>query len=149
MFIGAAFLKACYFRRLALSHPVERLQQAGQTCQNKNQQHYHRQNSPFSLSYTLCICLYVLTSMCKCERVCVYLCAGLVKFTHIVMESLGLAGMFTCLPPVRGSAVQIPEYTVHRTRERQQSDTSAVRAKDTVYCWFVCLFSNADMMTLS
>lgn len=46
---------------------------------------------------------------------CVYLytAGGLVKFTHIVMESLGLAGMFARLPPVRGSAVQIPEYTVH------------------------------------
>lgn len=43
------------------------------------------------------------------------------------MESLGLAGMFTCLPPVRGGAVQIPEYTAgtgHRGTV-SQSDTAA------------------------
>lgn len=41
------------------------------------------------------------------------------------MERLGLAGMFTCLPPVRSGAVQVPEYTAHRTR--QQSDTPIPR----------------------
>lgn len=49
-------------------------------------------------------------------------------FTYVVMERLGLAGMFTRLPPVRSGAVQVPEYTAHRTR--QQSDTLIPR-------WFV------------
>lgn len=31
--------------------------------------------------------------------------------THIVVESLGLAGMFTCLPSIWSCTVQIPEYT--------------------------------------
>lgn len=80
-----------------------------------------------------------------------YICApnasnttgGLVKFTHIVMESLGLAGMFACLPPVRGSAVQIPEYTVHGTREQQQLDILLCDLK-TYYVADLCL-SVVDM----
>lgn len=75
---------------------------------------------------TLCARPQLITMCASKWLLCVYLCPsyttrGLVKFTHIVMESLGLAGMFACLPPVRGSAVQIPEYTVHT---RQESDSS-------------------------
>lgn len=39
------------------------------------------------------------------------------------MESLGLAGMFTCLPPVRGGAVQIPEYTASTGQRGTASQT--------------------------
>lgn len=54
-------------------------------------------------------------------RVC-HVGAVLVEFTHIVMESLGLAGMFACLPPVRGGAVQIPEYTVNTGQDSDNSE---------------------------
>lgn len=47
------------------------------------------------------------------------------------MESLGLAGMFTCLPPVRGGTVQIPEYT------------AGTRQKGTAVRHFNCLLSKA------
>lgn len=111
-----------------------------------------------SLWYTLCVCLCVLTSTCAWVSVCVrvvdecifvtqtasYTTGGLVKFTHIVMESLGLAGMFACLPPVRSSAVQIPEYTVHRTRERQQLDTLLCDPK--TYYVADCCVSVVDML---
>lgn len=45
--------------------------------------------------------------------------------TYVVVERLGLAGMFACLPPVRSGAVQIPEDAADRTG--QQLDTPAAR----------------------
>lgn len=48
-----------------------------------------------------------------------------VSLTYVVVERLGLAGMFACLPPVRSGAVQIPEDAADRTG--QQLDTPAAR----------------------
>lgn len=42
------------------------------------------------------------------------------------MEGLGLAGMFTCLPPVRSGAVQIPEYTADRRRQQLAALTAGL-----------------------
>lgn len=46
------------------------------------------------------------------------------------MESLGLAGMFTCLPPVRGGAVQIPEYTAGTGQRATASQTQQRESKE-------------------
>lgn len=62
------------------------------------------------------------------------------------MESLGLAGMFTCLPPVRGGAVQIPEYTADtgqrgtasQTRQRGVKQGSFSRQTSSSTCLKVC-----------
>lgn len=44
-----------------------------------------------------------------------------VSLTYVVVERLGLAGMFACLPPVRSGAVQIPEDAADR---QDSSETS-------------------------
>lgn len=43
--------------------------------------------------------------------------------THIVVESLGLAGVFTCVSPLRSRTVQVPENAAkHRVAVRGKND---------------------------
>lgn len=49
--------------------------------------------------------------------------------THIVMEGLGLTGVFTCVSPLRSRTVQIPENTTTHTEAVREKNDDSFRSR--------------------
>lgn len=65
--------------------------------------------------------------------------------THIVMEGLGLTGVFTCVSPLRSRTVQVPENTTTHTEAVREKNDDSFRSRS----MSMILLSSLEQMTLA